>query len=105
MSSESCVELIHDEKTAIWYSCYPPAIERMKELANKYPNEVKVLLDNTSADREEIGYEISFPKKWYREPRPPKKREMTEEQKTNMHEGLKKWREAGGKTGKKKRVE
>ena len=39
---ETTIDMIHGEKTAIWYSSYPSVIKQMKEYVQAYPNEVKV---------------------------------------------------------------
>ena len=49
---ETTIDMIHGEKTAIWYSSYPSVIKQMKEYVKAYPDEVKVRFDYTSEEHQ-----------------------------------------------------
>ena len=93
---ETTIDMIHGEKTAIWYSSYPSVIKQMKEYVKAYPNEVKVRFDYTSEEHQretgEMAYEIEVPRDWVRVPRPKTKKNMTEEQRAQAGERLKRAR-------------
>ena len=99
---ETTIDMIHGEKTAIWYSSYPSVIKQMKEYVKAYPNAVKVRFDYTSEEHQretgEMAYEIEVPKSWFRMPKPKAKREMTEEHKEKIQKALKEYR-ANKKSG------
>ena len=93
---ETTIDMIHGEKTAIWYSSYPSVIKQMKEYVKAYPNEVKVRFDYTSEEHQretgEMAYEIEVPRDWVRVPRPKTKKHMTVEQRAQAGERLKRAR-------------
>lgn len=113
MTAETSVDMLHGEKTAIWYSSHPATIRKMKKLKEEYPDEVRVIIDHTEGlsmgndgeddddaeenvgyDRDMLSYEIECPKRWFRMPKPPAKREMTEEHKEKIQKALKEYRES-----------
>lgn len=93
---ETTIDMIHGEKTAIWYSSYPSVIKQMKEYVKAYPDEVKVRFDYTSEEHQretgEMAYEIEVPRDWVRVPRPKTKKNLTEEQRAQAGERLKRAR-------------
>lgn len=63
-------------------------INRLKELAQKYPNDVKIQYINNDGS---IGAKV--PINWFRFIKPPTKRNYTDEQRKNMGERMKRARE------------
>lgn len=63
-------------------------INRLKELANEYPNEVKIQYINDDG-----SISAKVPSNWFRFVKPPAKRNYTEEQRKAMGERMKKARE------------
>lgn len=94
--SETSIDMMHGDKVAIWYSSSPSVIKRMKEYVKNYPDEVKVRYDYTDEEHVlqagEMAYEIECPKHWFRMPKPPAKREMTEEHKEKIQKALRDYR-------------
>ena len=86
---ESCVTYITGESHAVFYSCDRKYVGRMRKLAEQYPDDVIIKMDDP-----EFGLKVLVPKTWFKEPRPPAKRgTMTDEQKAAAAERLRKARE------------
>lgn len=75
---ETAVDFYVGNDFATYFSSDPRTIKRMRELAAEHPDEVVVLHDDGH------GLQVSVPIKWWREPRPPIKRNFTEEQRQAM---------------------
>ena len=71
---EVSVEFIKGEKYLTWYSDDFSTIRHMKKLQEDYPDDVKVIAEDDNS------MVVHMPVKWFREPKPKIKREMTEEQ-------------------------
>lgn len=72
-----------------WYSEEPSRIKAMKKLAEENPDEVEIVLhkEEHNKDTGKLEYEsmeITYPHSWLKDPRPPIKRNYTEEQKAAM---------------------
>ena len=80
--AEITVEFIKGEKYLTWYSDDFATIRHMKKLQEENPNDVVVVNEN------EDSMLIHVPVKWFREPRPKIKREMTDEQRLAARERL-----------------
>lgn len=91
MAMETSIDFIHGEDKAIWYSNHFATIRKMEELINNYPNEVEIVNDCRNEDGEGKLLEIRIPASWVRMPKPPAKRELTEEQKQAASERFKKY--------------
>lgn len=91
MALETTVDFIHGEDTIIWSTNHFATIRKMEELIEKYPNDVQIVRDCRNADGEAKLFEIRVPAKWMRMPRPPKKREFTEEQRQAASERFRKY--------------
>lgn len=72
--AEVSVEFIKGDKHLTWYSDDFATIRHMKKLKENNPNDVTVIAED------ENSLLIHVPVKWFREPRPKIKREMTDEQ-------------------------
>lgn len=72
--AEVTVEFIKGENYLTWYSDDFATIRHMKKLQEDYPDDVKVISEDDNS------MVIHVPVKWFREPKPKAKREMTEEQ-------------------------
>lgn len=72
--AEVSVEFIKGEKHLTWYSDDFTIVKHMKKLQEENPDDVTVIAED------ENSLLIHVPVKWFREPRPKIKREMTDEQ-------------------------
>ena len=72
--AEVSVEFIKGDKHLTWYSDDFATVRHMKKLQEENPNDVTVIAED------ENSLLIHIPVKWFREPRPKIKREMTDEQ-------------------------
>lgn len=91
MAMETCIDFIHGEDTIIWSTNHFATIRKMEELIEKYPNDVQIIRDYRNEEGEAKQLEIRVPAKWMRMPRPPKKREFTEEQRQAASERFRKY--------------
>ena len=57
------------------YSCIPGEVRYYLKLASDYPEDVRILT------QDKYGIGVEMPSAWYRRPKPPNKRNLTEEQK------------------------
>ena len=71
---EVSVEFIKGEKYLTWYSDDFSTIRHMKKLQEDYPDDVKVIAEDDNS------MVVHMPVKWFREPKPKVKREMTDTQ-------------------------
>lgn len=72
--AEVSVEFIKGDKHLTWYSDDFTIVKHMKKLQEENPDDVTVIAED------ENSLLIHVPVKWFREPRPKIKREMTDEQ-------------------------
>lgn len=82
--AEVTVEFIKGEKYLTWYSDDFVTVRHMKKLQEDYPDDVKVISEDDNS------MVIHVPVKWFREPKPKAKREMTEEQRLAAAERMRK---------------
>lgn len=82
--TESCFTYITGEPWAVFYTCDRKYLGKVRRLAEKYPDEVIVDMDDP-----EFGVKVRVPKTWFKEPRPPRKGpDLTDEQKAANAERL-----------------
>lgn len=90
---ETNIDIIHGDKTGLWSSSDQATVNKMKELAAQYPNDIRVIHDYPFNDGADSGsYEIEIPSNWIRFPKPPKKRNLSDEDRIKLAERLKKSR-------------
>ena len=85
---ETCVEFVKGESTLSWYSSDSKWIARMVQLANERPDEVKIIC------KDEDGLMVHCPASWFKPPKPPIKRDLTPEQRTELAKRMKQARES-----------
>lgn len=85
---ETCVEFVRGESTLSWYSSDAKWINRMVQLANERPDEVKIVW------KDEDGLMVHCPASWFKPPKPPIKRDLTPEQREELVVRMKKARES-----------
>nr|DAO58129.1 MAG TPA: periplasmic protein [Bacteriophage sp.] len=85
---ETCVEFVKGESTLSWYSSDSKWIARMVQLANDWPDEVKIIC------KDEDGLMVHCPASWFKPPKPPIKRDLTPEQRAELAERMKQARES-----------
>lgn len=91
MAMETTIDYIHGEDTIIWSSNHFATIRKMEDLINTHPNEVQIIRDFRNEEGEGKMLEIRIPANWMRMPKPPAKRELTEEQRQAASERFKKY--------------
>ncbi len=91
MAMETTIDYIHGEDTVIWSSNHFATIRKMEDLINNYPDKVQIVRDYRNEEGEGKMLEIRIPANWMRIPKPPAKRELTEEQKQAASERFKKY--------------
>ena len=79
-SKENVIEFLYGDKRATATFCSPRHINRVKRLAEKFPEECKIVVEN-----EDSSIVAHFPTKWIRIQR-PNEREMSEEEKGVLRE-------------------
>ena len=84
--AETSIDFIHGDDVAVWSSDYFAVIRTMEEYLKNYPDEVSVVSDYTDSYGQNRCLTIKIPSKWIRNPKPPKSRNLTEEQRTAMKE-------------------
>lgn len=84
--AETSIDFIHGDDVAVWSSDYFAIIRTMEEYLENYPDEVSVVSDYTDSYGQNRCLTIKIPAKWIRNPKPPKSRNLTEEQRTAMKE-------------------
>lgn len=85
---ETCVEFVKGEPTLSWYSSDSKWIARMVQLANERPDEVEIVY------KDEEGLMAHCPASWFKPPKPPIKRNMTDEQRKAAAERMKNARDS-----------
>lgn len=84
--AEVSVEFIKGQKYLTWYSDDFATIRHIKKLQSEYPDDVVVVTEDESS------IVVHVPVRWFREPKPKAKREITEEQRLAAAERLAKGR-------------
>ena len=84
--AETSIDFIHGEDTVVWSSDYFTVIRTMEEYLKDYPNEVSIVSDSYDSDGQNRCLTIKIPAKWMRDPRPPRSRDLTEEQREALKE-------------------
>ena len=92
MAQETAIEYIKGEKHATFYSSEAKYINMIHRFAEQYPEQVSIYSED------EEGVLAHVPISWFRAPKPPIKRQMTEGQRQMAAERLKKAREAKNST-------
>ena len=87
--AETCIDYVRGEKFITYFSNDAAEMRYMETLFGL--EGVERVFDER--DKEEGGIELRIPKSWYRRPKPPTKRNFTEEQREAMAERMKKARE------------
>lgn len=78
--AETNIDFIHGEDTVVWSSDYFTVIRTMEEYLKDYPDEVSIVSDSYDSEGQNRCLTIKVPAKWMRNPKPPRSRNMTEEQ-------------------------
>ena len=84
---ETSIDFMADENFMIVYTCEKKYIRMLKELKEQFPKKVKVIQDL------EDCMTVKCPKSWFKFPKPKKNMNFTEEQKREISERMKKFRE------------
>lgn len=84
--AETSIDFIHGEDVAVWSSDYFTVIRIMEEYLKNYPDKVSIVSDYSDSDGQNRCLTIKIPAKWMRNPKPPKSRNLTEEQREAMKE-------------------
>lgn len=88
MAWETTVEYQVDDNHVNFYSTEPKFKRLIHQYAEQYPGQVEIRFEDT----ESIMCHV--PKSWFKPPKPPIKRQMTDEQRQAASERMKKAREA-----------
>lgn len=83
---ETSIDFMADENFMIVYTCEKKYIRRLEALKEQYPKKVQVI------QREEGCISVKCPKSWFKFPKPKKKLNLTEEQKQDRADRMKKAR-------------
>lgn len=89
--NETAINRLQGDDYCYVFSAERKFINRLKELAEEYPNEVEIQYINEDGS---IGAKVPY--NWFRFIKPPTKRNYTEEQRQAMSERMKKARENKG---------
>ena len=81
-SKENAIEFLYGDKQATATFCSPRHINRVKKLAEQFPDECQVVVENPDS-----SIVAHFPVRWIRIQR-PNESEMTEEQKNAARERM-----------------
>lgn len=92
MAQETAIEYVKGDKHATFYSSEPKYINMIHTLAEEYPEQVEI------RSEDEGGIIVHVPVSWFRAPKPPIKRQLSDEQRQMAAERLKKAREAKNST-------
>ena len=87
--NETAINRLQGDDYCFVFTAERKFINRLKELAKEYPNDVEIQYTNPD---ESIGAKV--PTNWFRFVKPPTKRNYTEEQRKAMGERMKKARES-----------
>ena len=89
---ETCIDRIVGEEYCTFTTCEKKLIKQVKQWKKEYPDEVDIRVIN-----EDGSLVVRLPYNWFRDPKPPtKRRKLTDEEKIQRKELLKKAREARG---------
>lgn len=83
---ETSIDFMADENFMIVYTCEKKYIRRLEALKQQYPKKVQVI------QREEDCISVKCPKAWFKFPKPKRKLNLTEEQKQDRADRMKKAR-------------
>lgn len=83
---ETSIDFMADENFMIVYTCEKKYIRRLEALKEQYPKKVQVI------QREENCISVKCPKAWFTFPKPKKKLNLTEEQRKERAERMKRAR-------------
>lgn len=72
---ETSVDYIAGERKLSWYTSDPKWMRKINFYMAEYPNEIKVDF------KDDDGIQVSCPVSWFKPPKPPIKRNLTDEQK------------------------
>ena len=86
MAYETSIEYVTEDGFASFYSDEPKYVRYIRKLVEDYPEEVKIVQDN------QWGVGCRVPIKWIKPPKPPAKRQMSDEQRKAAGERLKRGR-------------
>lgn len=89
--NETAINRLQGDDYCYVFSAERKFINRLKELAEEYPNEVEIQYINEDGS---VGAKVPY--NWFRFIKPPTKRNYTEEQRQAMSERMKKARENKG---------
>ena len=84
--AETSIDFIHGEDVAVWSSDYFTVIRTMEEYLKDYPDEVSIVSDSYDNEGQNRCLTIKVPAKWMRSPKPPRSRNLTDEQREAMVE-------------------
>lgn len=76
--AETAVYFDNKEDYATWASGTQSGINKIRKVLEDFPEDVKLIADDTEHVDGEII--VKIPKKWFKNPRPPKKMNLTKEQ-------------------------
>ena len=88
---ETSIDRLQDDDFCTIFTAEHKFINRLKELAQEYPNDVNIQYVNEDGS---IGAKVPF--NWFKFVKPPTKRSYTEEQRKAMSERMKRARENKG---------
>ena len=92
MAQETAIEYVKGDKHATFCSGEPKYINMIHKLAGEYPEQVEI------RPEDEGGIVAHVPVSWFRAPRPPIKRQISDEQRQMAAERLRKAREVKNST-------
>lgn len=92
MAQETAIEYVKGDKHATFYSSESKYINMIHKLVEEYPEQVEI------RSEDESGIVAHVPVSWFRAPKPPIKRQMSDEQRQMAAERLKKAREVKNAT-------
>lgn len=81
---ESTTDHVHGEPFMYYCTSEPKYLRRLRKLLEEYPGDIEVKFDDGQT------LDVKLPASWFREPRPPRKVNMTEEQRQAAAERLRK---------------
>ena len=87
--AETAVYFDNKENFATWSSGTQSGINRIRKVLQDFPDDVTLIADDTQHTDGEII--VRIPKKWFKNPRPPRKMNLTEEQIEKRRNRLKKY--------------
>lgn len=85
---ETTCDRVFGESFMYYCTSEPKYLKRLRKLIEEYPDDVDIKYDDGQT------LDVKLPASWFREPKPPKKVNFTEEQKQAAVERLRKAKEA-----------